>query len=218
VLSSPWSVETTAAAALDAPSAARVAMSRAGALPRDPVDALVISQVMTLGKGTRGTGAGTAGPDGTLYTSQTQTGLPDNGYGSLAAGTRPADTDGDGMPDAWEAALGTNPAADDAMTRAADGYAHVEQYLNWLAAPHATSVAGAPADVDLAAYTAGFAAVGPAVQVSGAQNGAVALQADGHTARFQPAAGFQGLASFSFRVTGSDGTASSGAVTVLVSP
>jgi len=46
----------------------------------------------------------------------------------------------------------------------------------------------------------------------------VALQADGHTARFQPAAGFHGLASFSFRVTGSDGTAATSTVAVLVSP
>ncbi|HXU60435.1 MAG TPA: hypothetical protein VN962_01950, partial [Polyangia bacterium] len=218
VLSGPWSAETTATAALDAPSAARVAMSQAGALPRDPVDALVISQVATLGKGTAGTGAGTVGPDGALYTSQTQTGLSDNGYGSLAAGTRPADTDGDGMPDSWEAALGTNPAADDAMAKAADGTTQIEQYLSWLAGPRATSAAGAGADVDLAAYASGFAAVSPVYQVSGAQQGTVALQADGHTAHFQPAAGFHGLASFSFRVSGSDGTAASSTVAVLVSP
>ena len=55
-------------------------------------------------------------------------------------------------------------------------------------------------------------------QVPGAQQGTVALQADGHTARFQPAAGFHGLASFSFRVTGSDGTAATSTVAVLVSP
>ena len=40
---------------------------------REKVDALVISQVMTLGNGTAGTGAGTAGPDGGLYTTQTGT-------------------------------------------------------------------------------------------------------------------------------------------------
>src|SRR5206468_3242827 len=54
VLAGAWSTETTATPPLDAPSAARVAISQAGALPRDPVDALVISQVMTLGKGTTG--------------------------------------------------------------------------------------------------------------------------------------------------------------------
>ena len=51
VLTSPWSSETTATPPLDTPSAARVAISEAGTLPRDPVDALIISQVMTLGKG-----------------------------------------------------------------------------------------------------------------------------------------------------------------------
>ena len=81
VLTSAWSAETNATPALDTPSAARVAIPLAGTLPRDPMDALIISQVMTLGKGTTGAGAGTVGPDGGLYTSQAQTGLPNNGYG-----------------------------------------------------------------------------------------------------------------------------------------
>src|SRR6185369_7077149 len=62
VLSGPWSTETNMPAPLDTPSAARVAISMAGAMPRDTVDALVISQIMTLGKGTTGAGAGTVGP------------------------------------------------------------------------------------------------------------------------------------------------------------
>jgi hypothetical protein len=218
VLSSPWSTETTATPALDTPSAARVAMSRAGTLPRDPMDALIISQVMTLGKGTTGLGANTVGPDGGLYTSQTQTGLANNGYGSIAGGTRAADGDNDGMPDSWESAVGTNPNADDAMAKAADGYAQIERYVNWLAEPHASSAAGASVDVDLSAYSAGFGPVSPTYIVSGAQNGTVALQADGHTARFQPTAGFHGLAPFTFKVTGSDGSAYTSAVVVLVSP
>ncbi len=127
MLTSPWSTETTATKPLDTPSAARVAMSLAGPLPRDPVDSLISSQVMTLGKGTTGVGASTVGPDGGLYTSQTQTGLPNNGYGAIAGGTRPTDTDNDGMPDACENANGSNPNLDDAMTKATDGYALVEQ-------------------------------------------------------------------------------------------
>src|SRR4029077_15923695 len=112
VLTAPWSSETTATPALDTTSAARVAISLAGTLPRDPVDALIISQVMTLGKGTTGSGAGTVGPDGGLYTSQTETGLPNNGYGTITGGTRPADGDNDGMSDAFERAFGSNPGAD----------------------------------------------------------------------------------------------------------
>ena len=97
------------------------------------------------------------------------------------------------MPDTWESATGSNPATNDAMTRAADGYALIERYVNWLAVPHATSVAGGAVDVDLAAYTLGFSRVSPRFVVSGPQNGTVALQGDGHTARFQPGSGFHGV-------------------------
>ena len=147
-----------------------------------------------------------------------QTGLPNNGYGAIAGGTRPTDTDNDGMPDSWESATGSNPSADDAMTKAADGYALIEHYMNWLAGPHASAAAGASVDVDLSAYTTGFSAVSPTFVVSGAQNGTVALQADNHTAQFQPTAGFHGLASFTFSVTGSDGSAYTSQVVVLVTP
>jgi len=218
VLTSPWSTETTATPALAAASAARVAISEAGTLPRDPIDALIISQVMTLGKGTTGGGANTVGPGDALYTSQTETGLPNNGYGSIASGTRPADTDNDGMPDAWESANGSSVNADDAMTKAADGYALVEHYINWLAGPHAQTAAGASATVDLSALATGFSNVSPSYAVSGAQNGTVTLAADKHTAQFQPTAGLHGMGSFTFTVTGSDGTSYSSQVSVLVTP
>jgi hypothetical protein len=218
VLTAAWSTETTAPPALDAVSGARAAISLAGPLPRDPVDALIISQVMTLGKGTTGLGAGTVGPDGALYTSQAQTGLPNNGYGAIEGGVRPTDTDNDGMPDNWESAMGSNPNMGDAMTKAADGYALIERYVNWLAGPHATSAAGAAVDLDLSAYTTGFATVSPAFTVTGAQNGTVTLQADKHTARFQPSAGFKGLSWFSFTVTGSDGSAYTSQAVVLATP
>ena len=58
----------------------------------------------------------------------------------------------------------------------------------------------------------------PTFAVSGAQNGTVALQSDKHTARFQPTASYHGLASFTFTVTGSDATAFSQDVSVLVTP
>jgi pectate lyase len=218
VLASPWSTETNATPPLDTASAFRVAASLAGALPRDAMDALIVSQVMTLGKGTTGSGAGTVGPSGGLYTTQVDTGLPNNGYGSIAGGTRATDADNDGMPDSWERAVGTNPGADDAMTKAADGYAQIEHYINWLAGPNASTAAGASVDVDLSTWAAGFAGVAPTYAASGPQNGTVALQADKHTARFQPAAGFHGLGSFAFTVTGSDGTAYTGTVAVLVTP
>jgi hypothetical protein len=218
VLAGPWSTETTANAPLDTSSAARVAMSLAGTLPRDAMDALIISQVMTLGKGITGPGAGTVGPDSGLYTSQAETGLANNGYGAIAGGTRPTDTDNDGMPDNWENANGSNPSADDAMAKAADGYTLIEHYVNWLAGPHAATTAGASVDIDLSTYTTGFSTVSPTFVMSGAQNGTVSLQSDKHTAQFVPTAGFHGLSSFTFTVTGSDSTAYTGQVVVLVAP
>ncbi len=216
VLTSPWSTETNAVAPLDAASGARMAISEAGALPRDSMDTLIVSQINTLGKGTTGTGAGTVGPSGGLYGSQTDTGLANNGYGTITSGTRPTDTDNDGMPDVWENATGSNPATNDAMTKAADGYVLLEHYINWLAGPHAQTAAGASVGVDLSAYAAGFAGVSPSYAASGAQNGTVTLS--GSTAQFQPSSGFHGTGGFAFKVSGSDGTSYTGTVSVLVTP
>lgn len=46
------------------------------------------------------------------------------------AGTKPTDTDNDGMPDAWENANGTNPNANDATVKAVNGYLNIENYIN----------------------------------------------------------------------------------------
>jgi hypothetical protein len=218
VLPSAWSTETNALEPLDAASAARVAMSLAGPLPRDPIDALIISQLLTLGKGAVGEGANSTGPDGGLYTSQAQTGLPNNGYGEIASGSKPTDTDNDGMSDAWESATGSDPKTDDALKKVASGYMLIERYLNWLAAPHAISSGGAAVDLDLSAYALGFSAVSPTYTVSGARNGSVSLSADKQSAHFQATTGFHGLAAFAFTVTGSDGTAFTNTALVLVAP
>src|SRR5207237_1292150 len=98
-LASPWSSVTATIPAYSVNTAYRYAISSAGALHRYQIDDLVITQVKTLGNGPTGTGAGSAGPDGGFYTSQTQTGLGNNGYGVINGGVLPLDTDGDGMPD-----------------------------------------------------------------------------------------------------------------------
>lgn len=218
ILSSPWSSVTTSTPTYIAPTAYRLTVSQAGALPRDQIDDLVISQMKTLGNAPTGTGAGTAGPDGSLYTSQTQTGLGNNGYGTINGGVTPIDTDNDGMPDYWEKAVGLNYlSASDAMTIGADGYANIERYINWLADPHALTVTNTPVDVDLWKYTSGFTNVSPIYSVTALSNGVVTLNG-GHVAHFTPTANFSGLGAFQFSVTGSDGTAYTNTVAVLMTP
>ncbi len=50
------------------------------------------------------------------------------------SGSKPLDTDGDGMPDAWEEANGTDKNKDDATVKAANGYLNIENYINSITA------------------------------------------------------------------------------------
>src|SRR6185436_12815698 len=109
---------------------------QSGALPRDQMDALVVSQAQTLGSGTTGLGAGTRGPDGALYTTEPQTGLGNGGFGTINGGTVPLDTDNDGIPNYFERTFGWNTNSADSMVIGGSGYAHLEEYINWLADPH----------------------------------------------------------------------------------
>ena len=55
------------------------------------------------------------------------------GWPALAPGSAPRDSDGDGMPDAWESQHGLNPHRDDsAGDRDHDGYTNIEEYLDSL--------------------------------------------------------------------------------------
>ena len=55
------------------------------------------------------------------------------GWDSLAAGSAPTDTDGDGMPDSWEQANGTNyQVADHNGDIDLDGYRNIEEWFNGL--------------------------------------------------------------------------------------
>ncbi len=56
------------------------------------------------------------------------------GVGTIASALALKDTDGDGIPDIWEQALGTNPAvADNNGDLNGDGYTNLENYLNAIA-------------------------------------------------------------------------------------
>jgi hypothetical protein len=175
-----------------------------------------MSQVQTLGSGTTGTGAGTVGPDGGLYTTQTQTGLGNNGYGTISGGTVPLDTDNDGIPNYWERAMGWNTNSADSMTIQANGYARLESYINWLADPHVIGNANSIIDLSLSQFTSGFVS-SPTFSVSSPANGTVTI-VSGNTARFTPTAGFYGLASYNFTVTDSAGSTMTLTVGVLVQP
>ena len=83
------------------------------------------------------------------------------------------------------------------MTIAADGYANIEHYLNWLADPHALTATNTPVDVDLWQYTGGFTNASPVYSVNNASNGIVTLNGDGHTAHFTPSLNFLRAGQFS---------------------
>lgn len=216
VLGSPWSSLTSTSTLYSARAAYRVTISQAGAFPRDQIDELVISQTKTLGNAPSGTGAGTAGPIGSLYTSQTQTGLGNNGYGTINGGTLPTDTDGDGMPDYFEQANGFNLGSNDAMTIGGDGYARIEKFINWLADPHTSTTTNSPVVVDLWQYTSGFTNDSPVYTVSGAVNGGVTIS-NSHYAVFTPTASFIGMGSYQFRVNSADGSGYTNTVSVAIS-
>ena len=54
----------------------------------------------------------------------------------MDTGTPVVDSDGDGMPDAFEVASGTEPdTADHNGDHNGDGYTNLENYLHWAARP-----------------------------------------------------------------------------------
>ncbi len=81
------------------------------------------------------------------------------GYENYPEEARSADfdSDKDGMPDWWERAKGLNPdAQDNNSDDDGDGYTALEEYLNWLAEPHYSMLAGAETKIDLHDLFAGF--------------------------------------------------------------
>ena len=85
---------------------------------RDIADCYMVDEVRSNGK------------RGNLITNENELPIGVPTTWKTFAGVKATDTDGDGMPDAWEEANGTNPQQDDAMTIAQNGYANIENYIN----------------------------------------------------------------------------------------
>ena len=109
----------------DADAAFAHVLDRVGTIKRDRVEQRLINEL----RNSTTTYTGSEGKKG-IIDSQFQT----EGYISYDGGTAPADTDHDGMPDAWEKANGFNPndADDGARVASAEGYTALEIYLNSL--------------------------------------------------------------------------------------
>ena len=112
-------------------------LAQVGATPwmRDEVDTLVVNNVVNR-TGTlidREGDIAASSPD--EFPSDNV--VSNNGFGTLAAGTAPTDTDRDGMPDAYESAVGLNPSnAADRNGIAPTGYTNLEVYLNEIGSRH----------------------------------------------------------------------------------
>lgn len=135
-------------------------------------------------------------------------GLPDNesdvgGFEDYPIVAREAswDSDGDGLPDWWEAATGTNAASPQGDLSDAnadvdhDGFTNLDDYLQWMAAPHYFVSLGTSVPVALDGLFSGYRG-NPSYSAPDAVGGTVDIA--GQTATFSPSA--CGLDSFSVSV------------------
>lgn len=104
----------------------RIVENVGASLPvRDEVDKFLIGELTSLGS------------RGTIIQSECDVmQFPLGGPGRILSGSKPVDSDNDGIPDVWEDANGLdkNDAAD-AMLIAENGYANIENYINSICAP-----------------------------------------------------------------------------------
>lgn len=176
---------------------------------RDEADALLISDVASQRR--------------RIISHEKELGLSDGGCGPLRSAPAPADSDGDGMPDYYETALGWDVRQQDHNTPLAGsggkisgltffpagtavGYTRLEEYLHFLAIPHGVVAARGSVTVDLKKFTSGFTA-SPKFSVTNVSGGSVAVgSADGSRVTFKPAPGQGGRARFDFTVTDAEGS------------
>ena len=201
VLTNYYFSNTASLPTLTAQSAFYTVISNAGPLPRNQADSEVVSQVLSLGS------------SGGLFTTQYDTNLNNDGYGTLIGGTGLPDSDDAGMPDDWKAAEGlslTN-ASISGSTDVLTGYTYLEDYLAWKAKPNAfvaKNTTGTPTSVtvDLSQYANGFTA-GSTFTISGTVNGTVSPMSGTQSGTsdfimtFTPKLNTSGLGGFTWSVT-----------------
>jgi hypothetical protein len=82
---------------------------------RDSIDTTIISNVKS--------------NKGKQIDTQSQVG----GWPTIKTATAPTDTDGDGIPDAYESSKGWDPKKADSTTKLSNGYTYIESYINDIA-------------------------------------------------------------------------------------
>lgn len=144
-----------------------------------------------------------------------KSGIPDResdvgGYESYPTTSRPSgfDSDYDGMPDWWESFIGTNAKSasgdfsESNADRDDDGYTNLEEYLEWMAAPHVEAAVGKTVTFDLSTLTAGYTN-GPTFKVS--TSACADLTVSGSTLSISPKSAC-GVTYPSFTVTDKEGS------------
>lgn len=144
-------------------------------------------------------------------------GVSNGGFGTFNASTPPIDTDKDGMPDAYESALGWNPATQDHNTTVSGitffpgaypaAYTRLEEYLHFKSVPHLLlqkNTATSP-DIDLTRYTAGFSN-NPVFTIANITGGTVTQSGTGGKLVHFTANNAAGRGGFDFTVTDAEGS------------
>jgi autotransporter-associated beta strand protein len=128
VSATPWSTATAALPTLSATASYAFNLVHSGAsLAHDPttfvsslgyhqVDQQVINDVAS------------NGTQGRLYNSEKDTGLSNNGLGTITSGTPPTSTANDGIPDSWKLTHGLSTSVADSTLLNPLGYTMIEQY------------------------------------------------------------------------------------------